>query len=67
LLLSEHIATADANQDTDILKMTEAMQSAETGRKAIARFQVDAGNAQVGVIGDMAKVEGGIHFGETKR
>ena len=67
LLLAEHIATAEANQDPDILKMTEAMQSAGTGRKAIARFQVDAGNAQIGVIGDRAKVDGGIHFGETKR
>ncbi len=71
MLLAEHIATAEANQDPDILKvaqkLTEALQSAETGRKAIARFQVDARNAQIGVIGDRAKVDGGIHFGETKR
>lgn len=71
LLLAEHIATAEADQDPDILKvaqkLTEALQSTETGRKAIAKFQVDDRNAQVGVIGDMAKVEGGIHFGATKR
>ena len=70
LLLAEHIATAEANQDPHILKiaqkLTEALQSTETGRKATAKFQVDARNAQVGVIGDMAKVEDGIHFGETK-
>jgi len=71
LLLAEQIETADANLDSDILKvaqkLTEALQSAETGRKAIARFQVDARNAQIGIIGDRAKVEGGIHFGEIKR
>lgn len=71
LLLAEQIETAEADQNPDILKiaqkLTEALQSTETGRKAIAKFQVDARNAQVGVIGDMAKVEGGIHFGETKR
>lgn len=71
LLLAEQIETAEANQDPDILemaqKLTEALQSIETGRKAIAKFQVDARNSQVGVIGDMAKVEGGIHFGEIKR
>jgi hypothetical protein len=71
LLLAEHIATAKANQVPDILKitqkLTEALQSTETGRKAIIKFQVDARNSQVGVIGDRAKVEGGIHFGETKR
>ena len=71
LLLAEHIATAKANQVPDILKiaqkLTEALQSTETGRKAIAKFQVDARNAQFGVIANIAKVEGGIHFGETKR
>jgi hypothetical protein len=71
LLLAEQIVTAEANRDSDILKitqkLTEALQSTETGRKAIAKFQVDARNAQIGVIGDMAKVESGIHFGETKR
>ena len=71
LLLAEQIETADANQDSEILeiaqKLTEALQSTETGQKAIAKFQVEARNAQFGVIGDMAKVEGGIHFGEIKR
>ena len=71
LLLAEHIATAEANQDPDILKvaqkLTEALQSIETGRKAIAKFQIDARNVQVGVNGDHAHIEGGIHFGEIKQ
>ena len=41
LLLAEQIETTDANQDTDIFKiaqkLTEALQSTETGRKAIGQ------------------------------
>ncbi|MDL1969150.1 MAG: hypothetical protein LWW97_11595 [Deltaproteobacteria bacterium] len=66
LLLAEHIATAEANQDPDVLKvaqkLTEALQSIETGRKAIAKFQVDARNIQVGIKGDHVHVEGGINY-----
>jgi len=71
LLLAEHIATVEANQDPDILKvaqkLTEALQSTETGRKAIAKLQIDARNVQLGVNGDHAHIEGGIHFGEIKQ
>lgn len=41
-----------------------AAGTTEVGKKVI--YAVDARGAQVGVIGDGAKVEGGIHFGETK-
>lgn len=30
------------------------------------RFDIDARGAHIGVIGDKIKVEGGIHFRETK-
>ncbi len=34
--------------------------------QATGKYQVDAPDAQVGVIGDGAKIEGGIHFGKPK-
>ena len=35
------------------------------GEKAKGKYRVDARDAQVGVIGDDVKVEGGIHFGPS--
>ena len=47
-------------------QLIAALQETQTGRTAVAKFQIDAKGAQVGVIGDHATVEGGIHFGEKK-
>ena len=70
-ILSEQVAATKADQDSEILEITreliKALNSTEAGRKAIAKFQVDAKGAQVGVIGDQAHVEGGIHFGDRKK
>ena len=70
-ILSEQVAATKADQDSEILEITQelikALKSTEAGRKAIAKFQIDAKGAQVGVIGDGAKVEGGIHFGDNKK
>lgn len=71
LVLSEQIASTKADQDAEVVKIAqqliEALKSTEDGREAIAKYQIDAKGAQVGVIGDRAKVEGGIHFGDSKK
>ncbi len=38
----------------------------ERCKEIMGKYQVDARRAQIGVIGDDVKVEGGIHFGKTK-
>ena len=48
-------------------ELIKALNSTETGREVIAKFQIDAKDAQVGVIGDQAHIEGGIHFGDSKK
>ena len=71
IILSEQVATAKADHDSEILEITQelinALNGTEAGRNAIAKFQIDAKDAQVGVIGDEVHIEGGIHFGDTKK
>jgi hypothetical protein len=70
IVLSEQVAATKAGHDTEIVKkaqeLIKALKSTEAGCKAIAKFQIDAKDAQVGVIGDRTKVEGGIHFGDSR-
>ena len=70
LVLAENMAAQAASNEPELLKLAQdlikALQETESGRKAVARFQVDARGAKVGVIGDQAHIEGGIHFGERK-
>ena len=71
MVLSEQVAATKADQDAEVLKIAQelikALKSTKAGSKAIAKFQIDAKGAQVGVIGDRTKVEGGIHFGDSKK
>jgi hypothetical protein len=70
-ILLEQVVATTADQDSQILEITQelikALNRTEAGRKAIARFQIDAKDVQVGVIGDHAHIQGGIHFGESKK
>ena len=69
-VLTEEMGMAKIADESDLLtlatKLIEALKETEAGRQAAAKFQVDARGAQVGVIGDHAKVNGGIQFGEKK-
>jgi hypothetical protein len=71
VVLSEKVAAIKADQDAEVLKIAheliEVLKSTETGRKAIAKFQIDAKGSLTGIIGDHAHVEGGIHFGGSKK
>ncbi len=67
MVLEEEVGKANIANEPELLKLVEALVAAlkETneGRQAMAKFQVDARGAQVGVMGDHASVSGGIHFG----
>ena len=70
-ILLEQVVATKADQDSKILEITQelikALNTTEAGRKAIAKFQIDAKDVQVAVVGDQAHIEGGIHFGDSKK
>jgi len=69
--LAGRVAQANAADDPELKQLAqaliEALQSTPEGKQAVGKYVVDARGAQVGVIGDGAKVDGGMHFGETKQ
>ena len=66
--LKEEVEAAQAANDPQLQQLAqaliEALKSTPEGEKAVSKYQVDARGAQIGVIGDKVKVEGGIHFGK---
>ena len=71
MLLAETMAMEKADQDPKLISIAEqlvqALNETEAGRRAVAKYQIDAKDAQIGVMGENAKVEGGIHFGGSKK
>lgn len=69
-ILLEQVTATKVDQDPEILEiaheLNEALMSTEAGRTAIAKYQVDAKGARIGVLGDGAHIEGDIRFGESK-
>jgi hypothetical protein len=67
-VLQEEILIAQADQDPELQMLAEklisALQTMPEGRAAVGKYNIEASNAQIGVIGDDAKVKGGIHFGD---
>lgn len=60
-VVAEELAKVGADKDEEVL------QAAETLQQALGKSQVDARGAQIGVMGDHAKVKGGIHFGDRRK
>jgi hypothetical protein len=71
MVLAEEMANAQIAHEPELMalaqQLIEALKETAEGSRAVAKFKVDARGAQVGVIGDHAKVEGGLHFGEKSR
>jgi len=57
----------NANQDQEVLAAAQALLNAlkkmPEGQQALSKYQISAKDSQIGVIGDQAKIEGGLHFG----
>ncbi len=66
-MVAEEVATAKAADDPQLQKLAQeliqALKSTPEGEKVVGKFQIDATGAQIGIVGDNAKVEGGMHFG----
>ncbi len=69
MVLAENMALEKADQDSELIKLSkqlfQALKETESGRRAVAKYQIDARDSQIGVVGDNAKVEGGIRFGDS--
>ena len=59
-VVAEELAKVRAHQDEEVLQQAAKVLNQILGQ------QVDALGAQIGVIGDNAKVKGGIHFGRKE-
>jgi hypothetical protein len=61
------IQATGAGDDADLQQLAqavlEALQGTSEGQQALSKYQIDVRDSQIGVIGDKAKIEGGIHFG----
>jgi predicted MPP superfamily phosphohydrolase len=62
---------AETNQEIAALArdLLEAIKAAEADRNTASKYRIDAQDAQVAVIGDGARIEGGIHnyYGGTSK
>ncbi|MCP4627379.1 MAG: SUMF1/EgtB/PvdO family nonheme iron enzyme, partial [bacterium] len=65
-MVLEDVQDADIDDDADLcqaaLKVLEALQVQAKERKPAAERRIDVKNSRVGVIGDHAKIDGGIHY-----
>ena len=65
--LAEKLAARHAEKDPELLllaaRLAEALRETEAGREDSPKYHVEAAAAKIGVIGDGARIEGGIHFG----
>ena len=66
--LKEEVEAAKAAADPQLQELAqaliEALKSTPKGAEEVSKFKIDARGAQIGIIGDDAKVEGGMHFGK---
>jgi ABC-type transporter Mla subunit MlaD len=69
-LVMDQLASVQAAHDETLLRLTEKLEAAiksnPQGQQALSKYNIQISGGQVGVIGDNAKITGGIHFGEKK-
>lgn len=71
MILSKEIAVTKASQNAKIIRLAQqlmdALDDTEADRDTSSKFRTGVSNSQVGVMGDHAHVEGGIHFFGSKK
>jgi hypothetical protein len=67
-MVQEEVESANADKDPEILKaiqtLVKALKNTPEGQKVISKYNLNIQGGDIGVIGDNAKIEGGIHFGK---
>ncbi len=69
--LAGRVEQAKAADDPQLQQLAQALLDAlkdtPAGEKALSKYHIEAQDSEIGVIGDDAHVEGGIHFGKSRR
>lgn len=69
-MLAEELAKTQAAHDETLLRLTQtlvdAMKETSQGQQALSKYNVQISGGQVGVIGDNARITGGINFSDKK-
>jgi hypothetical protein len=67
--LTGRIEQVDAAKDEELQTLAQALldalQDTSAGQKAVSKYSIQATDSEIGVIGDNAQIEGGIHFGQS--
>ena len=65
--LAGRVEQANATGDEELVKLAqallEALKETHKGQEAVSKYNIQATDSEIGVIGDHAHVEGGIKFG----
>jgi len=63
---AESIVQEKADRDSELIhlarQLVRALEETEQGRQAVAKYQIDARDAQIGVAGDNAHIGGSVIF-----
>jgi hypothetical protein len=69
-LLRNTLIESGVDNEEGIIKgaytLIAALKETTEGKKIIDGFHLDITNSQIGIIGDNAKIEGGVHFGKKE-
>lgn len=65
-MVQEELETAGADKDKEMLdlvnQLIEALKETPEGQKAIGKYNLNIKDSNIGLIGDNAKIKGGINF-----
>ena len=70
-VVAEEVTGANLAADAELVKLAQALLDAlkdtPAGEEALSKYHIEAQDSEIGVIGDRAHIEGGIHFGKSRR
>ncbi|MCP4744573.1 MAG: hypothetical protein GY874_00290 [Desulfobacteraceae bacterium] len=71
MVLAENMTNEKVNNDPEIIKaakeLAQELKKTSQGRQAMGKYQIEVNNSQIGLIGEMAHIEGGMHFGDSQK
>ncbi len=69
-MLAEEVADAKLTKDKILVKQAQeliaVLKESAAGQQALGKYNIQAVDSEIGVIGDDAHIEGGIHFGSNR-
>ena len=67
-MVQEEVESTTADKDPEIMRtvnaLVDAVKNTPDGQNVISKYNLNIRGSDVGVIGDKADINGGIHFGK---